>query len=187
PDLRCTHRGSARGATVTGVGAAAGHGVDVLGGHRLPVERPGPGRDHPDPAAAIGDHEVAGVIHGDPARSHRGPGRRAAVPERSTDPDPGGRGQEPGAADLPHRAAVARSPGRTGRLRCPAWCLDVIISALFYPLASFDTSCHGLPSLYYDGARAPEDYSSGAILVFWPPSFEPKHVIIQPQGRGRGL
>ena len=33
-------------------GAVAGHGVDVPGGHRLPVEGAGGGRDHPDPVVA---------------------------------------------------------------------------------------------------------------------------------------
>src|SRR5215469_4863881 len=39
--------------------AVAGDGVDVPGGHRLPVERPGAFGHHPDPGVeAVGDHQV---------------------------------------------------------------------------------------------------------------------------------
>src|SRR6185437_13670829 len=54
-----------RRAAVAGVPALAepGDAVDVACGHLLAVEPAGPDRDHPGPVA-IGDHQVAGPVHG---------------------------------------------------------------------------------------------------------------------------
>ncbi len=89
--------------------AVAGHGVDVPGGHRQPVEGAGAGRDHPDPAAAqVRDDQVPRVIQRHPAGGQRGAGRWAAITER-----PGGarahrRGQPAGLrVYLPHHVGVS--------------------------------------------------------------------------------
>ena len=62
--------------------AIAGHGVDVAGGHCLPVEHAGAGRHHPDPmVSGVGDQQVARTVHRHAAGAPElGRGGRAAVP-----------------------------------------------------------------------------------------------------------
>src|SRR5262249_62403606 len=71
------------GAAVTGgvAHAVTGHGVDVPGGHLLPVEVTRAGRDHPHAVVAmVGDHQVAVAVHGHgPGAVELGLGRGAAV------------------------------------------------------------------------------------------------------------
>ena len=60
--------------------AAARHGVDVPGGHRLPVERARGSRHHPDPAVVdVGDDHVARAVQGHAVGAELGRGGRAAV------------------------------------------------------------------------------------------------------------
>ena len=62
--------------------AVAGDGVDVAGGHRLPVVAAGVFGHHPDPVVlGVGDDQVPGRVDLDASRPVQGGcGRRAAVP-----------------------------------------------------------------------------------------------------------
>ena len=69
--LRVVEFGCGGRATIPGKPQCAvpGDGVDVPGGHRQPVERPGAGRHHPDTLVQhVGDQHIARPIHSDPVR-----------------------------------------------------------------------------------------------------------------------
>ena len=85
--------------------AVAGHGVHVPGGHRLAVEDAAAGRRHPDPVmVVVDDHQVARVVHRDPARGQARPGRAAAIAERAGSAGARRGGQPVGAGvHPPHR------------------------------------------------------------------------------------
>ena len=111
--LRDVERGASAQAPVAREpgGAVAGHGVDVPGGHRLPVELASDGRHHPDPAVArVGHHQVAGGVHRHPeGKRELSLGGRPLVPGVSLGTVPGHGVDVPGG----HRLPVERA--RDGR------------------------------------------------------------------------